>query len=429
MADVLSHPVPRAAGSTRARRSLVAALAAAIFVLSVAVDLRVLPTDGALGADFNDFYVAAVAQSRGLNPYDGGVLTRLEVQTFGHAGFSNTVASPPAFFVAFRPFTWLAPRQGYLLWLAISVVIWLLAVRACSATFGLDRARVVWMLALGPPTVIAMFLGQISLLLTACYLWAICCVLHRRPARAGVLLALTLVKPHLMLVPVALLCGLSWRQGGRRTTAVTLAGAATLCALAIPFSEPDALRQWVQALVAYGSRFDRWQPDISSLAGCYVPFVPRGVGRALSTLCLAGGLAYAVWLVRRGIRGRVAAGEPRWWRLLALGIASWLAVLPYIHPYDDMLLLVPLLVLIARNSGKDPQGLELLAIGGALSLPELDLMGFRPNLTFSYTLLPVLAALGALLWVRDRTVTAEPDPRRAEPGRVELSPALRERTV
>jgi hypothetical protein len=213
-----------------------------------------------------------------------------------------------------------------------------------------------------------------------------------------------------MIVPVALLCGLSWRAGGRRTAAFTAIGAVALCALAIPFSEPDALRQWVQALVDYGSRFDRWQPDISSLAGIYVPFVPRIVGRSLSSLCIIAGLVCAAWLLRNGAHSRVVAGDRRWWHLLATGMACWLLVLPYIHPYDDMLLLAPLLVLLAGSRGCAPRGPVLLAVAAMLSVPQLDLMGFRPNLTFSYTVLPVIATLWALLSLRRRVGSADADP-------------------
>ena len=95
------------------RRSTVLLLAVLVLLVSLATDLRVLPADGALGQDFDDFYVAAKAQAAGQNPYDGQVLTRFEQQLFGQASFSNTVASPPAFFVAFRPFLAITPRQGY----------------------------------------------------------------------------------------------------------------------------------------------------------------------------------------------------------------------------------------------------------------------------------------------------------------------------
>ena len=174
------------------------------------------------------------------------------------------------------------------------------------------------------------------------------------------------------------------------------AGVLVLCVLAVPFSEPDAFRHWLQALLEYGSRFDRWQPDISSLAGGYVPFVPRAVERALSVLCVMGGLACAAWLIHGGLRRHARAGSRYWWWALALGTAAWLTLLPYVHPYDDVLLLAPLMVLLARHRGREPQGLLLLAIAGILSVPELDLMGFRPNLTFSYTVLPVLATFFAL---------------------------------
>jgi hypothetical protein len=42
-------------------------------------------------------------------------------------------------------------------------------------------------------------------------------------------------------------------------------------------------------------------------------------------------------------------------------------------------------------------------------MPQLDLMGFRPNLTFSYTVLPVLATLCALLAQHRRAASGNPD--------------------
>jgi len=378
------------------RRSTVLLLAMLVLLVSLATDLRVLPADGALGQDFNDFYVAAKAQQQGQNPYDGQVLTRFEQRLFGQASFSNTVASPPAFFVAFRPFLAITPRQGLLVWLLLSVAALISALLALSRALGIASRGLLWALAAGPPTIIAAFLGQISLALVACYLWAIVLLHARRPVPAGLLLGLTLVKPHLMIVPVALLCALSWREGGRRTAAATLGCVALLCLAAIPLAEAGSTGHWIAALLRYGGTFDRWQPDISSLAGIYLPYLPRDLGRALSTALTIAGLAGAGLIARGAMVRRLRVGDDGWWRGLALGIALWLLALPYIHPYDDTLALAPLLILVAMCKRREPRGAAMAAIVAFMSLPELDLMGFRPNLTFSYTMVAVALLVAAL---------------------------------
>jgi hypothetical protein len=91
-----------------------------------------------------------------------------------------------------------------------------------------------------------------------------------------------------------------------------------------------------------------------------------------------------------------SVGARRWWTTLGLSISIWLAVLPYEHPYDAILLLVPLYVLLRESQSRQLQGMALLAVVSMLALPQLDLAGFRPNFTFSYTLVPILATAVAL---------------------------------
>lgn len=379
---------------TRALRLLV--MATLLLVLAGLDDIRVLPGDAALGTDYNDFYVAATAQRHGQNAYSQDVLTRILQETFGKSSFSNTVASPPAFFAAFRPFTALPPRPGYLLWIALSCMVLALGMRSLGRLLGLSPPWL-WALALSPPTVIAVFLGQISLLLVACYIWAIDVLLRGRPRAAGLLLALTLVKPHLMLVPAALLCALCWQRGGRTAALSALVASLAVCALAVPLAEPGSTAHWLGALFTYGGTFDRWQPDLSSLAGIYLPWVSRPVGRALSIVAVLAGIACAAWIVRDFLQQRDAPGSPLWWRRLGLGIAVWLLVLPYVHPYDDTLLILPVAVLIAEARGSTLQSWALVGFLLLLGAPQMDLMGFRPNLTFSYTSIAVLAVVLALL--------------------------------
>ena len=145
------------------------------------------------------------------------------------------------------------------------------------------------------------------------------------------LLGLTLVKPHLMIVPVALLCVLAWRQGGRRMAVSTLVCAALLCLAAIPLAEPGSTGHWIDALLRYSSTFDRWQPDISSLAGIYLPYLPRDLGRALSTALTLAGLTGAAWIACQAWRHHLRLGETGWWRGPGAGLCPVAAGAP-VHP-------------------------------------------------------------------------------------------------
>jgi hypothetical protein len=393
-APALGVGIPAAV--TRRRRSNVLLIAILVLLMSLADDIRVLPNDGARGQDFNDFYAAALAQSRGLNPYSEAVITKVETQTFGHASFSNTVANPPALFVVLRPFTLFSAQTGYLVWLVLSVLALIFAIRTAVIAMAVPKSPIVWMLALSPPVVICLFLGQLNTLLLAIFVAGIVAIRSDRPWVAGLFLAITLVKPHVMIVPIVLICGLCWRGYGKTAMVATAVWAGAITVLAVPFAEPGSLEHWIHALVDYGGRFDRWQPDISSLAGVYTPYVSRGEGRILSGLAMLGGVLTVASLLRFGWRRRVVQSDSRWWLILMLGLAVWLVVLPYEHPYDEVLLL-PALFLIVREVGASFwRGLSLLAIVSMLALPELDLMGFRPNFTFSYTVIPVIATAAYL---------------------------------
>lgn len=402
------------------RHALALVIALAVFALSLLTDLRVLPGDPALGQDYNDFYVAALAQRDGLNPYDGAVLTAIEERAFGSSSFSNTVASPPAFFVAFRPLTYLSPRPGYLLWTAVSAGLYLWAIARflrLAVSKPIRPAPLVWALALSPPVVISIFLGQLALLVAAAFIWAAVAMLGGHPWRAGFFLAATLVMPHVMAAPIALLCGLAWRQGGRQAALATVTWAIALSVVAVPLAETGSMAHWLHALQTYGNTFDHWQPDLSSLAGVYLPFVPRPVGRMLSLISLLVGMLVVATLIARGSR-LGPAGSERWWRALALGSAVWLSVLPYEHPYDATLL-VPCLLIIAAGGLGPSQALNVAAILAMVALPELDLMGFRPNLTFSYTVIPEVlaaAALAALLAGRSTRAARAAPARPASPA-------------
>jgi hypothetical protein len=211
-----------------------------------------------------------------------------------------------------------------------------------------------------------------------------------------------------MLLPIALLCGLQWRRGGRQFAAWAAGAALLLSLVTLPFAEPDSTRHWLQALFNYGGRFDRWQPDLSSLAGFYLGVTPRTMGRALSILCVLIGAAGTGILLTQTARWRLLPGSRTWWLVVGFQMSAWLCLLPYEHPHDDVILLVPLAVLLAVQAQGRGRPLDMLALASMVGLPQLDLMGFRPNLTFSYTLIPVALttlALASHLFRPERDVT------------------------
>jgi hypothetical protein len=197
-----------------------------------------------------------------------------------------------------------------------------------------------------------------------------------------------------MVIPIALLCGLTWRRGGRHVALATAIWAAAICLAATLFAEPGSFGHWLHAIFTYGNTFDHWQPDLSSLAGLYIPYVPRMAGQLLSILAVGAGVLCAGAIIARDRHDQ--PGSERWWQWLMLGCSVWLTVLPYEHPYDAVLLVPAILVLLAAERGRALQGAVVAAVVAMICLPELDLMGFRPNLTFSYTVLPAILTVCAL---------------------------------
>jgi hypothetical protein len=153
---------------------------------------------------------------------------------------------------------------------------------------------------------------------------------------------------------------------------------------------------WVRDLSLYGHTLDTVQPDLSSLAGVYWSVVGRPWAAYIGAALVGAWLLFAALLVRKARREGLAPADDRWLRLFGLGLASWLLATPYAHPADLVLLAPVLPVLLGRHLGglADPQ--VRVALGVLLVAPEADLLGFRPNVWLSYSVLVPLTMLIAL---------------------------------
>jgi hypothetical protein len=294
-------------------------------------------------------------------------------------------------------FTVVPERPAYVIWLAAMVVAVLGSVALLASCNGMGRRG--WALlvfVVTPAPVIGYFLGQQTPLLLVALAAALAALRHKRPALAGVVLTAGWIKPHLMF-PIALVLGamLGWPQARRLLAGLLCASA--VCGLASWLATGEALLiAWVRDLRLYGHTLDTVQPDLSSLAGVYVTVVGRPWFAYIGAAIVGAWLLFAALLVRKARREGLAGCDDAWLRLLALALASWLLATPYAHPADLVLLAPVLPVLLGPHLGGLADPRVRLALGMLLVAPEADLLGFRPNLWLSYSMLVPLTMLVAL---------------------------------
>jgi hypothetical protein len=140
-------------------------------------------------------------------------------------------------------------------------------------------------------------------------------------------------------------------------------GVAIWLALAVLLAGAPALHSWIDVLTLYRQSISA-QPDIASLAGLYTAWAPAGAVALLDAALVAcGGLLVLAY--------RPGRDEGEWGsrRCLALGVATTLAVLPYAHTHDDVLLAIPLLLLMQRDWQGLSRPIILLAVAVTLLAP------------------------------------------------------------
>ena len=250
--------------------------------------------------------------------------------------------------------------------------------------------------AVTPAPVIGYFLGQQTPLLLVALAAALTALRHKRPALAGVVLTVGWIKPHLMF-PIALVLVATLGRPQARRLLGGLLCASTLLGLASWLVTGEALGiAWLRDLSLYGHTLDTVQPDLSSLAGVYLSVVGRPWSAYIGAALVGAWLLFAALLVRKARRKGLAPSDDAWLRLVALALASWLLATPYAHPADLVLLVPALPVLLGRRLEGLADARVRLALGMLLVAPEADLLGFRPNLWLSYSVLVPLTVLIAL---------------------------------
>ena len=302
------------------------AAAAALAVLSILdIGLAAAATSWQIGTDFRLPYAAAeIGLRQGWSHMYDPDLQRSAVLALGHSDLFQPYLNIPVWAFLVAPMTSIPYPVAYAIWVAAMVSALLAAALLAAPP---DRlVRIIYVgaafgsldVALGPG------FGQpsalVALAIVAC--WRL--LRAGRPALAGLALALMTVKPHIaLLAPFALLLA-----GHLRTFTYWAAAVLALAVISLLALQTSGLEQYF-ALLATSSSYTVGQPSWTP-----VGMLGASAGVPVEAVFVAGA-ATAAWLYRH--RGPEVP--------IAVGIVATLAVVPYLHAQDFVVLMVAIWLL------------------------------------------------------------------------------------
>ena len=317
---------------------VVVALGAYIYTL----DIRPLfPRDGTtlvVGRDFLNFWMYGRAAQL-PNPgqwYDPQLYNNVLATFLGGDYPGQNWSYPPIIMLLMAPFGALGYLPALALWSAAGLAIF---VPVIWRYLGNRRATIAVLCS--PAAMFGLISGQLAFITTAmligAFMW-----LDRRPARAGILIGLLTIKPHLgILLPVILLVSRRWRVlFAASATTVVFVGASVLLFGVRPWVDYFGIGLLAQNVVL---------ADADSIA---TPFFPtlfmnlHGIGidyrpaMAAQIVMATVATAFAAWAFRNR-----ADANPK--LLAALFFACSVATLPYMLVYDTLPLCVAAMALLA----------------------------------------------------------------------------------
>lgn len=357
-----------ATGGGRWFAAVALALAIACVILAVLAARIIIVEDKAV--DFLSYWAAAKLALTGnaAGAYDVATHRAVEA-TVAQVGGLLAFPYPPPFLLLVMPFGAGGFGAGFVAWVALTGIAFVLAARAITAT----------RYALAQPAAFANAIsGQNGFLTTAIFVGGLK-QLEKRPFLAGTILSLLVIKPQIaLLLPVALIAARQWRAIGG-----AIAGAAGVLLLTLTILGPAAFRGFVEILPVYTQAMDREAWPWNEFASTFALVRHLGAERGLS-LVIHGVVAIAAaWLTWRAWRTNHEARIP----ILA---ACTLLLPPYLLTYDSLLLLVPFAWLVQQGRYPAAATLWLLSL-----LPILTYFKVYPG----PTTIPLGAAFAiACLW-------------------------------
>lgn len=397
------------------------ALALAVFVAVPSVQaigsrLALILEGGKVRGDLLSFYAAGylIGTGRGGDLYDLETQQAAQEEIFPWISDDVIGYALPAFAaVVMWPLTLMSFHAAYILWtglnalllVAIALLLWWMTPSVAPPV----RLLFLACFALSMPVLYVFAWGQVDLIILLALLLAYRNLQTGRPATAGALAALALIKPFLVVGPALFLLA----QGRRRALVAFSLTAAALLLLPLPLTGAEGLvgnlrmggafSESVDELGASANTMTNWRGFIISISGRN-DFLLWAPAAAITGL---GALALAVLAWRRG-----GAREPR---ALAYGwsLACFLPALlsPHLHFQNLVVLAVPGALMLQAwfaNGGTDHQRQTLAAIA---VLTGFALINVLRSLTVTglsltvFALVPAYVAL-ALCWPQEQEAVA-----------------------
>ena len=350
-----------AEAETRAERpGLGARGRAAVIILTLATVagawLLSPPWWNSLGNDSRVFFSAAGLADAGGNPYDFELLSAEEKrvnqaappnqrQAFSPAPY----AYPPLMTAVYESLLPLGERGFYWANVAILVTALALAYRlsAVGARWRNHRLGAI-ALAASAPSILGLVAGNPSNLVFLAWAAGFYALARGRPVTAGAILAFTLIKPPIGLATTAALVLATPASVGPVLLGFG-AGTALFMAANLLVAGPAALASWLEALVGFLSGIN--VPGSANQQCCLAGLPALLLDRTATIVAIASAcVVVAVILVVAMRRPSTRAALRRdWLGRLALFTAAALAVSPYLHLNDLVLLTVPLMVVASRR--------------------------------------------------------------------------------
>ena len=350
------------------------------------------------GRDFVNVYTSGslVLQGRLDILYDVAAYRAYQLELFGAGLTAHNYSYPPVTLL----YTWLFAPMPYwaalVAWLGGTGALFVAAARPYLRGAGLPA----WLALVAPASIINIWAGHYGFLVGALWLvaWRI---LPRRPALAGVLIGLMVVKPHLaILAPVVLLWRREWVAiaAAAATTALLVGLSALLfgTSLWVTYLTDTAMMQ-VAMVDNAGAFFISMMPTaMPAMAVLGVPLTVAGIVQAVVAV------AAVALLLRKLPKDSAEAG-------LATAVATFL-VLPYGFSYDMTVAGLAGLLLYRQCAGRAPGWISLGAWGSVLvpawmaALPVVSVLVIGTRYYFPLAPLLLFFQLWAMLewrkWAR-----------------------------
>jgi hypothetical protein len=308
--------------------------------------------------DFVEYWAAARLVLSGGNPYDPAQMLAVERSV----GFSDSqpllMLNPPPVLTLVLPFGAMPYRQAALLWLIVNLVallwsvllLWDLADGSIGKRWAALAAGVFFL-----PSVFALLWGQISILILLGLALFLHFVNRGRMAAAGAASTLLLIKPHLVfLVGAAIIAW--WIRTRDRDFLLGTSAVVALCLVPLALN-PSIFGQYVEMLHTVSL-----QPFSTSTLGYVLRISTGNWGQFwLQYVPMVLGLAYLASRLRR-----VRDYEWSWEREMPALVSVSVATSAYGWPFDQVVLLVAALPMLALAIGTGGKRLALTLTFGLL---------------------------------------------------------------